>query len=784
MTGAAVGSLALSAITAVAAGLIGSFALMRRMTLAADALSHVALPGIGVAILLRIHPLAGAVVALVAGAVLIWGLESRTQLATETIIGVVFSTALAVGALLTTGEELMDALFGTPGTLSGTELVTGFVGASVIIAFALLARDRLVVMFVSSDIARTTGIRVRRLSLLYLLAFALTVALGLRYLGALLMGSLMIIPPATARRLAHNLPSMLTISVGVALIATLAGGWLAERMHRPGGPLIVSVAAGCFLEPHCAAHTFGVIANSDARGPSPRRCLGESPIEFEHGIRILSWMQTKDSVRNAVLLVVACVIAGCASDKSVYTTQTQANPPAAALSFVGYQNTSLKQTVCGNCHVDQQGTWVATAHARAWSDMQATGIGGPACYSCHTVNSNGNGGTNDSAGYLGTNDSRYQDVQCESCHGAGLGHVNAPALSNILLASVQVDTGLNANKYGCGQCHTTGYHEPYVAQWSESNHGHSVEAPALADYLNGSNTTCVGCHTAQGALATWGVQTNYREIDSLTTDAVPITCAVCHNPHGSANPAQLRFPLNVADTSKQLCMRCHQRLSTAVASNTRGPHSPEGPTLIGTAGWWPPSYTGPDTIIATHGNVAVNPNLCATCHASQFPIHNATTGSTTFNATGHLFFAIPCLGPDSLPLPTQTCATASRSFNACTASGCHGSPAAAEAAFVAADAAVATLDSTLAGMLRLVPASALSAATITTARGAQFNLQLAEEPGGPTHNIFLIETLMSASIQQVSTDYSIPDFMISPAARAIMTRALANARSRVRTQPR
>ena len=240
-------SVALSASMAVAAGLMGSFALMRRMTLAADALSHVALPGIGLALLWRVHPLVGALAALVAGAVLIWGLEQHTGLATETIIGVVFSAALAAGALLTTGEQLIDALFGAPGTLSGTELVLGLIGAGVVIAFVVLARDRLVVMFLSSDVARTAGIDVRRLSLLYLLAFALTVALGLRYLGALLMGSLIIIPAATARQLARNLSSMLGISVAMALVATFGGTWLAAALGRGSGPLIVTVAAGCFF---------------------------------------------------------------------------------------------------------------------------------------------------------------------------------------------------------------------------------------------------------------------------------------------------------------------------------------------------------------------------------------------------------------------------------------------------------------------------------------------------------------------------------------------------------
>lgn len=247
MTSLSASSLLLSAAMAVAAGLVGAFALMRRMTLAADALSHIALPGIGVALLLRIDPLVGALAALVAGATLVWALERRTRLGTEAVIGVVFSAALAIGALLTTGEELMDALFGAPGTLTTGELVAGLAGALVVIGFVWLARDRLIVGLMSREIALTAGMSPGRLNLLYLLAFALTVALGLRYLGVLLMGSLLIIPPATARPLARNLGSMLAISVAASLFSTLLGTWLAATLHRESGPLIVVVAAACFF---------------------------------------------------------------------------------------------------------------------------------------------------------------------------------------------------------------------------------------------------------------------------------------------------------------------------------------------------------------------------------------------------------------------------------------------------------------------------------------------------------------------------------------------------------
>jgi zinc transport system permease protein len=247
MTAPSPSALALAGSMAAAAGLLGCFALMRRMTLAADALSHVALPGIGLALLLRAQPLAGAFAALAAGAVLVWWLERRTRIGTEAVIGVVFSAALAIGALLTTGEDLMDALFGGSGAPTTWELAAGVGGAAAVVAFVLVARDRLIVTLVSPDIALTTGVDVRRLNLLYLLAFALTVALGLRYLGVLLMGSLVIIPAATARRLARGLNQMLVISVAVALVSTLLGIWVAASAHRESGPIIVAVAAMCFF---------------------------------------------------------------------------------------------------------------------------------------------------------------------------------------------------------------------------------------------------------------------------------------------------------------------------------------------------------------------------------------------------------------------------------------------------------------------------------------------------------------------------------------------------------
>jgi ABC-type Mn2+/Zn2+ transport system permease subunit len=243
----AIDTLVVAAAMAVAAGLVGCFAIMRRMALAADALSHVALPGIGAALALHIHPVFGAAAMLFFGALLVWSLEDNSRIATETIIGVIFSAALAIGSMMTSGEDLIDALLGSPGALSWPEVMFGLVAAGVVIGFILWRKHALVLALVSPDIARTTGVNVRRLNLVYLEVFALTVALGLRYLGVLLMGSLIIIPAAAAKRLSNHLNQMLAMAALGSLVATLTGAALAEWLHRETGPLIVSVAAAGFV---------------------------------------------------------------------------------------------------------------------------------------------------------------------------------------------------------------------------------------------------------------------------------------------------------------------------------------------------------------------------------------------------------------------------------------------------------------------------------------------------------------------------------------------------------
>ena len=177
----------LALVAAVATGLMGGFALMKKMTLAGDTMSHIALPGLGIALIWNINLVIGAAAALAIGAIFIWHIEARTDLAVETTIGVIFSAAIALGVLVTPSEEIIEALFGGAELISVFTLLTYLALSLLVILYVFRFRNQLVLGSFNEDLAEVSGVKVSRLNLVYYLMFALTLILGLRFLGTLLV---------------------------------------------------------------------------------------------------------------------------------------------------------------------------------------------------------------------------------------------------------------------------------------------------------------------------------------------------------------------------------------------------------------------------------------------------------------------------------------------------------------------------------------------------------------------------------------------------------------------
>jgi ABC-type Mn2+/Zn2+ transport system permease subunit len=244
----AVYSILVALLFALTAGLVGSFALMRRMLLAGDVISHLALPGFGLALLFKLNPLIGGAVTLFIGAIFIWNIQRKTGLATENVIGVVFATSLGIGAAVTPSEDLMEALFGGFERVSLYSCLLASLASVVVLVGVLRLKEELVLTLFSSDLAAATGVNTSRLNLYFLLLFSLTVLIGLRFMGALLAASLIILPAAIGRQLTSSMRSFLITSVVASALSVSIGLLLSISIFPKFdfGPMTVIVAAALF----------------------------------------------------------------------------------------------------------------------------------------------------------------------------------------------------------------------------------------------------------------------------------------------------------------------------------------------------------------------------------------------------------------------------------------------------------------------------------------------------------------------------------------------------------
>lgn len=239
--------LLVAAFVAAAASLLGSFAILKRMALVGDAMSHVALPGIAIALLLRINPFIGASMVLFVTVVGIWFVEYKSNLPLDTIVGVFFTASLAIGALITPEQDLLEALFGNITELSAFESVMSIVLSTVLIIAILSIYKKLALNMISSEMAHSIGIKTRRLEFIYLLLFALAVALGIRFVGALLMGSLVIIPAASAKNVAKSLHAFLLWSVIFGVFAATFGIYFSYSYRLSPGPIFIILSSVFFI---------------------------------------------------------------------------------------------------------------------------------------------------------------------------------------------------------------------------------------------------------------------------------------------------------------------------------------------------------------------------------------------------------------------------------------------------------------------------------------------------------------------------------------------------------
>jgi len=237
----------------LSAGYLGSIMVLEKMALVGDALSHVALPGLALGILLNFDPLLGGFAFLFASSVVIWQVGRVTKLSFETIVGAVFTLALALGILMIQDLEVLgEALFGDIAEVTWIDAAAGLLIAVVAIYLTKIIYNKIVLSMISEELAISKGINVARVNLLYLLLVSLVVAIGIKITGTLLVGFLVVVPAAAAKNLSANLSRYSLLSSVFGAVSASAGIFLAGLLSYlkpppPPGPLVVVAGVTIFL---------------------------------------------------------------------------------------------------------------------------------------------------------------------------------------------------------------------------------------------------------------------------------------------------------------------------------------------------------------------------------------------------------------------------------------------------------------------------------------------------------------------------------------------------------
>lgn len=237
---------------AVVAGPLGAFVVWRRMAYFGDTLAHSALLGLALSLLASISPALAVVITSLALALLLIGLQQQRVLATDTLLGILSHSSLALGLValyLIPGARfnLEAILFGDLFTVDWPQLALIWGTAVAVLGLLALLWRPLLAITLHEDLARVEGIRVGLVRGALMLMLALVIAIAMKVVGVLLITALLIIPAATARRFSRSPESMALLASGLACTTVLAGLAFSWWFDTPSGPSIVLCSALIFM---------------------------------------------------------------------------------------------------------------------------------------------------------------------------------------------------------------------------------------------------------------------------------------------------------------------------------------------------------------------------------------------------------------------------------------------------------------------------------------------------------------------------------------------------------
>jgi zinc transport system permease protein len=242
--------------TGLAAPVVGTYLVQRRLALMGDGIGHVAVTGVALGLLTGASPTWTAVVVAILGAVLIETIRERGHTNGDVALALLFYGGLAGGVLLTglggqSAARLQEYLFGAITTISRTDVLITMALAALVILLGVGLSPQLFAVAQDQEFARVAGLNVRAYNVLVAVLAAVSVTVAMRTVGLLLVSALMVVPVATSQQLTRSFRATLGAAMVLGMTASV-GGLVLSALAPPGarvapGPTIVLLALAGFV---------------------------------------------------------------------------------------------------------------------------------------------------------------------------------------------------------------------------------------------------------------------------------------------------------------------------------------------------------------------------------------------------------------------------------------------------------------------------------------------------------------------------------------------------------
>ncbi|WCE28771.1 zinc ABC transporter permease subunit ZnuB [Vibrio sp. SCSIO 43137] len=237
---------------AIIAGPLGSFVVWRKMAYFGDTLAHASLLGLALGFLLDVNLYLALVVCCLALALILVALQKQQTVGTDTLLGILAHSALSLGLVAVSfldnvRIDLMSYLFGDLLSVSISDIYFIYLGVIIVGAILYYFWQPMLSSTVSEELALVEGVNVSLIRLILMMLIGLVIAVGMKFVGALIITSLLIIPAATARKFSATPEQMAILSSAIGTVSVVLGLAMSWHYDTPTGPSVVVSAAALFM---------------------------------------------------------------------------------------------------------------------------------------------------------------------------------------------------------------------------------------------------------------------------------------------------------------------------------------------------------------------------------------------------------------------------------------------------------------------------------------------------------------------------------------------------------